>query len=355
MAEFSELAGGVFLGNPLRAWIIAVAQFALWFTVLPLARAAIAHRLKALAPEQSAAPLVLVQALLGRTTRVFLVAVAIYLALRWLTIPAGLDRAITIGLQVVIWVQVALWGTTTIRHLIEQRRAGLAGAAGGEASLNILRVVGVAAVWSVAFLMLLANLGVEIMPLVAGLGIGGIAVALAVQNVLGDLLASLSIALDKPFKVGDLLTVGEEEGKVEYIGIKSTRLRSLSGEQIVIANGDLLKSRVRNFGLLSERRIVFRIGIVYETPLEQIREVPRIIESAILTQPKARFDRAHFSQHGDFALIFEVAYFVLDAGYAAYLDIQQEINLQIHAELDRRGIRFAYPTTKQYTVQVAAS
>ncbi len=353
MAEFSELAGGVFLGNPLGAWIIAVAQFALWFTVLPLARAAIAHRLKVLAPEQSAAPLVLVQALLGRTTRVFLVAVALYLALRWLTIPAGLDRAIAIGLQIVIWVQAALWATTTVRHLIERRRASQGVAAAGEASLNILRFVGITAAWVIASLMLLANLGIEIMPLVAGLGIGGIAVALAVQNVLGDLLASLSIALDKPFRIGDFLIVGEEKGTVEYIGIKSTRLRSLSGEQIVISNGDLLRSRVRNYGLLYERRVVFQIGIVYETPFEQIVEVPRILEAAIRAQPKTRFDRAHFASHGDFSLNFEAVYFVLDAAYNTYMDIQQAINLQVHAEFAHRGIEFAYPTAKQYTVQVA--
>lgn len=354
MAEFSELAGGVFLGNPLRAWLIAVAQFALWFTVLPLARAAISHRLKALAPEQSAAPLVLVQALLGRTTRIFLVAVALYLALRWLEVPERLDRAIMVTLLVVTWYQVARWGTTTVRHLIELRRSSESGGASGEASLNILRFVGITAVWIVACLMLLANLGVEIMPLIAGLGIGGVAVALAVQNVLGDLLASLSIALDKPFRIGDFLIVGEEKGTVEYIGIKSTRLRSLSGEQIVISNGDLLGSRVRNYGLLYERRVVFQIGIVYETSLEQISEVPRILEAAIRAQPKTRFDRAHFVSHGDFSLNFEAVYFVLDAAYNTYMDIQQAINLQIHAELGQRGIEFAYPTAKHYTVQVAA-
>ncbi|MBM5810855.1 MAG: mechanosensitive ion channel family protein [Gammaproteobacteria bacterium] len=234
--------------------------------------------------------------------------------------------------------------------MVEQRRAA---AADGEASLNILRAVGVAAAWIVAFLMLLANLGVEIMPLLAGLGIGGVAVALAVQNVLGDLLASLSIALDKPFKVGDLLVVGEEKGTVEHIGIKSTRLRSLSGEQIVIANSDLLRSRVRNYGLLYERRVVFRIGIVYETPLEQISEVARILEAAIRAQPKTRFDRAHFAGHGDFALNFEAVYFVLDAAYHTYMDIQQAINLQVHGEFARRGIEFAYPTAKHYMVPLA--
>lgn len=171
-----------------------------------------------------------------------MLAVAVYLALRWLEIPETLDRGIEIALLIVVWLQIALWGTTAVRHLIESGGAGQAAGPAGAAGLNILRVVAVAAVWSVAFLMLLANLGVEIMPLVAGLGIGGIAIALAVQNVLGDLLASLSIALDKPFKVGDFLVVSEEKGTVEYIGIKSTRLRSISGEQIIVSNGEVLKN-----------------------------------------------------------------------------------------------------------------
>ena len=158
----------------------------------------------------------------------------------------------------IVWWQVGLWLSAAVRHFIDVRtRPRTATGADGAASLNILRFVGVLVVWVVAFLMLLTNLGIKIGPLVAGLGIGGVAIALAVQNVLGDLFASLSIALDKPFRVGDFLVIGDEKGTVEQIGIKSTRLRSLSGEQIVMSNGDLLKSRVRNYGLLYERRASF--------------------------------------------------------------------------------------------------
>jgi small-conductance mechanosensitive channel len=354
MNGLEELAASVYFGNQLRAWAIALAQFALWFTVLPLARAFVTRRLKKLAPASSARALLLVRELFDRTTRLFMLAVAVFLALRWLKIPEDLDRGIQIALLIIVWLQIALWGMTAVRHLIESSPGARAAGPAGAAGLNILRVVAVAAVWAVAFLMLLANLGVEIMPLVAGLGIGGVAIALAVQNVLGDLLASLSIALDKPFKVGDFLVVGEEKGTVEYIGIKSTRLRSLSGEQIVMSNGDLLKSRVRNYGLLYERRISFTIGIVYETPRELIEAVPGIIEEAIRAQPKTRFDRAHFASYGDSALIYEAVYFVLDPEYKTYMDNQQAINLRLHEEFGRRGIEFAYPTSKQFTVTVPA-
>ena len=178
--------------------------------------------------------------------------------------------------------------------------------------------------------------------------VGGIAIALAVQNVLGDLLASLSIALDKPFKVGDFLVIGEEKGTVEHIGIKSTRLRSLNGEQIVMSNADLLGSRVRNFGLLYERRVVYKLGIVYETPREKIKAVAGIIERAIRAQDKTRFDRSHFVSFGDFALNYEAVFHVLDPDYGLSMDIQQAINLQIHEEFEKLGIEFAYPTTVQY-------
>jgi small-conductance mechanosensitive channel len=350
LREFGDVA---YYGNTLAAWGKASLTFALWFTVLPLARAFIARRLKKRVTAHPVASLILVRTLIDSTQRVFMVAVATYLALRWLEIPPRLDRFAEIGILVIVWWQVGNWLSALVRHLIETRRGhGLAGT-DGAASLNILRFVGVVFVWIFAFLMLLANLGIKIMPLVAGLGVGGVAIALAVQNVLGDLFASLSIALDKPFRVGDFLVLGDEKGTVERIGIKSTRLRSLSGEQIVMSNGDLLQSRVRNYGLLYERRATFRVGIVYETPPDKVREVPRLLEAAIRAQEKTRFDRAHFASFGDFALTFEAVYFVLDAEYNTFMNIQQAINLQLMEEFAARGIVFAYPTTRQFTVNVA--
>ncbi|MGH8197891.1 MAG: mechanosensitive ion channel family protein [Steroidobacteraceae bacterium] len=354
MEELRELAESVYFGNTLGNWAIALASFAVWLTVLPLARALIGRRLGRQTEARPIAALLLARSLVDRTTRLFMLAVAVYLAMRWLVVPAVLERGLHIAILIVFWFQVALWGTAAVYRGIEARRGHGIAAVEGEASLNILRFVGLVAVWSVALLMLLANLGVEIMPLVAGLGIGGVAVALAVQNVLGDLLASLAIALDKPFKVGDFLNLGQELGTVERIGIKSTHLRSLSGELIVLSNGDLLKSRVRNYGRMFERRVVFSVGIVYETPRARIGEVPGILEQAIRAQDKTRFDRAHFKEFGDFALIYEAVYYVLEADYNVYMNIQQAINLRIVDEFASRGIEFAYPTSKQWNVNLPA-
>src|SRR5688572_17162255 len=293
----------------------------------------------------------MLRVLIDATTRLFMLAVATYLAMRWLEVPPRADRYIQVAILVVVWWQVGSWLSAATKHLIETRRGHEVSGTEGAASLNILRFVGVVLVWVFAFLMLLTNLGVQIMPLVAGLGIGGVAIALAVQNILGDLFASLSIALDKPFRVGDFLVLGEEKGTVEAIGIKSTRLRSLSGEQIILSNGDLLKSRVRNYGLLFERRMAFKVGIVYETERALVAEVPAIIEKAIRAQPKTRFDRAHFASFGESALLYEAVYTVLDAEYNTAMDIQQAVNLALIDEFARRGIEFAYPTVKQWNVE----
>jgi small-conductance mechanosensitive channel len=183
--------------------------------------------------------------------------------------------------------------------------------------------------------------------LLTGLGIGGIAVALAVQNVLGDLLASVSIALDKPFEVGDALNLDNGYvGTVEAIGIKSTRLRSLSGEQIVMPNSELVKARIRNFGRMRERRAVFNFGVTYSTPRDQLAAIPGIVKQAIeeLGQGRTRFDRAHFTTFGDSALNFEVVYFVTTPDYLQYLDVQQAVNLRLVEDFEKRGISFAFPT-----------
>lgn len=349
MNELEALGRTVFLGNDLAAWTKAAVQFAVWFTVLPIAKRFVTRRLQRLEPQQSSAPLELALDLLKRTTRAFLVVVAAYLAVQWLEVPERLDPWLDGTLLLFVWLQVALWGTAAIRFFVDRRlKRDLEAAKESAASMNILRFVGTAAVWAVAALLLLANLGVDVTALVAGLGVGGIAVALAVQNVLGDLLASLSIALDKPFKVGDFLVVGEQRGTVEYIGIKSTRLRSLSGEQVVLSNADLLSSRVHNFGRLSERRALFKIGITYETPQEKVAAVPRIIEEVIRAQPKTRFERAHFAAFGAYSLDFEAVYYVLDPAYGTFMDIQQAINLRLLEVFRERGIEFAYPTAVEY-------
>jgi len=354
-ADLRELGQAVYYGNTIAAWTKAVLAFALWFTVLPLLRAFIARRLRKRMAAHPVASLLLVRALIDATTHIFMVAVATYLALRWLKTPPKVDRFMDTAILVIVWWQVGHWASAIVRHAIDTRRSHDLAGADGAASLNILRFVGVLVVWIVALLMLLTSLDIKIGPLVAGLGIGGVAVALALQNVLGDLFASMSIALDKPFRVGDALAVGDEKGTVEYIGIKSTRLRATSGEQIVISNSDLLKSRVRNYTRLTERRAELKLRVAYETPRLLISELPGLIQAAVEAEKDARFERAHFVRYGDYALEFEASYVVETNDYGAFLDAQQAINLRLLDEFAGRGVTLAYPTTRSLTFSPPAS
>jgi small-conductance mechanosensitive channel len=240
------------------------------------------------------------------------------------------------------WAQVALWAMCAVRYAIDIRRQRSTGPDTLlKSSMEVILFAAGLVIWGVAFLLALENLGVQIEPLLAGLGIGGIALALAVQTVLGDLLASLSIALDKPFGLGDFLTVDDCQGTVEHIGVKSTRLRSLSGEQIIMSNGDILKARVRNFGRMVERRALFQLAVHYETPVAALAAVPKAVREIIESTPDTRFERCHLLSIGGAAPQFEVVYFVTRADFRVYAEAQQSINLRLLERLRAMEVDFA--------------
>ncbi|MFZ0614093.1 MAG: mechanosensitive ion channel family protein [Desulfobacterales bacterium] len=281
-----------------------------------------------------------------RTQLTFIMIFAIYAGLQILTLPARLLPWIFSIAMAALILQLTLWANALVDYFLsrsQQRNA---------ARVTTLRAAGfivrlVLAV--IAAIVILDNIpGVEITALIASLGITGIAVALAVQNILSDLFASLSIVLDKPFVIGDFIIVDTHMGTVENIGLKTTRLRSLSGEQLVFSNNDLLKSRVRNFKRMAERRVVFSIGVTYQTPHGKLKNIPVTIKEIIESQEMTRFDRAHFQGFGDSALTVEVVYYVLDPDYKRYMDIQQAINLAILHSFAEEGIVFAYPTRTLY-------
>jgi small-conductance mechanosensitive channel len=211
-------------------------------------------------------------------------------------------------------------------------------------AVNAIRMAARLVAWGIIVVLALDTLGLDVTALATGLGVGGIAVALAVQNVLKDILAYASILFDRPFVNGDFLVVGDLSGTVEQIGIKTTRLRSLSGEELIFTNTDLLESRIRNYRRMYERRIVFGVGVEYDTPAADLEAIPGIIRSAIESQEDLRFDRAHLKAFDDSAVGFEAVYYVLKPAYAAYMDAQQAINLSIYRAFAAAGIAFAFPT-----------
>ncbi|NWF89146.1 MAG: mechanosensitive ion channel family protein [Ignavibacteriaceae bacterium] len=203
-------------------------------------------------------------------------------------------------------------------------------------------------IWTLGFVFALDNLGFKVSAVIAGLGIGGIAIALAAQAILGDLFSYFVILFDRPFEIGDFISVADKSGNIEHIGIKTTRIRSLSGEQLIISNTDLTNSRIHNFKRLEKRRVVFKLGVVYQTKAELLKEIPEIVKKIITEEPKTQFDRGHFATFGDFSLIFEFVYFILDQEYTEYMKTQQNINFKIYEEFEKRGIKFAYPTQTLY-------
>lgn len=202
--------------------------------------------------------------------------------------------------------------------------------------------------WAIGIIFLLDNLGFNISAIVASLGIGGVAIALASQGLLQDLFSYFSILFDRPFEIGDFIVVGDFLGTVKDIGIKTTRLQSLSGEEIIFPNTDLTGSRLQNFKKMEQRRIAFKIGVAYETPLDRLQAIPDIVKEIISNIDGTIFDRAHFSAYGEFSLNFEIVYFVINSDFALYMDIQQKINLALFKEFADRGIEFAYPTNVTY-------
>jgi len=278
----------------------------------------------------------------------FIILLFLYIGSQFLTLPPQIDAIFDKMITFVLAIQLGVLGNQLISFIIAkletkpQKKGGI-----GKPTINFLRIFSLTILWVLILLFLLDNLDFDIATLIAGLGIGGIAVALAVQNILGDVLASLSIVIDKPFEVGDFIIVGEYMGSIEFIGIKTTHIRSLSGEQIVIANNDLISSRIRNYKRMKERRVVFPFRVPYQTPYSKVEAIPKMVEKIINSTENVRFDRAHFQKYGDYALEFEVVYNVLSPDYNIFMDIQQSINLKLYQMFEAEEIEMAYPTSRR--------
>lgn len=334
MSGVNQLWHYEFLGNELGTWAVALIIFLVTFTLLPIIRGFISaqrRRLRLKERHGAYAALNLATALVEHTNQLFLWGLAVWLGSRDLSFPPRVERALTVVLVLLFWMQVAIWVMTAVRHAINLRRQRTAATPDALLSSSmevILFAVGIL-IWGFAALLALDSLGIQVQPLLAGLGITGIALALAVQTVLGDLLASMSIAFDKPFALGDFLSIDDFAGRVEHIGVKSTRLRSINGEQIVLGNADILKSRVRNFGRMGERRSLFVLDVHYETPVAALAAVPAAVREIIEATPDTRFDRCHLLRLTDKSVQFETVYFVTKPDFAVFAAAQQSINLRI--------------------------
>ena len=269
---------------------------------------------------------------------------AFYISIKQLTIDSQIERFFNIFIIILLTffgirflLSITIYGLETYWVKKEKDQAKKQALKG---IITVIKII----VWGIFLIILLDNLGIKISALVAGLGIGGIAIALAAQSVLGDLFSYFIIFFDRPFEIGDFIIIGDFLGTVEDIGIKTTRLRSLGGEELIFSNQDLTNSRVRNYKRMNRRRIVFKFGVIYQTTLTQLKKIPQIVEEIITQIPETTFDRAHFASYADFSLNFEVAYYINNSDYKKYMDIQQEINFQLKESFEKQKIEFAYPT-----------
>ncbi|MCL6522786.1 MAG: mechanosensitive ion channel family protein [Firmicutes bacterium] len=336
-------------GQPLGRWLLALVLTVAVDVALVLVRDWGARLLEAWARRGGGAlGDFLARGLLRRTSRLALLVVAVGAGSLVVSLPPRTEALVRAAVLVVVWLQVGIWASRTVRWWLPRWLGGQ----GGEAELepeiasvySILSVGALTLLWALIALLVIGSLGVNVTALVTGLGIGGVAVALALQNILGDLFASVSIVLDKPFLVGDFIVTQDFLGTVERIGVKTTRLRSLSGELLVIPNGDLVRARIRNYRDMPERRVLFTFGVPYGTPREKLEAIPGWVREIVEGIGHTRFDRAHFARYAESWLEFETVYYVLSGDYKLYMDAQQAINLALYRRFEEEGVTFAFPT-----------
>lgn len=334
----------VYFQNTVRDWTIALSLMVGLLLLMRLLRTVVLGRLKTWTSKTESKLDDYAVRIAERSILPLLYVAAIYTGIYYLNVPPKVDRILHVAFLVVStffvlrlisgFIHFSLYRAIRNHENREAKERQLKGI------LFIINVV----IWIVAFVFLLDNLGYNITAVITGLGVGGIAIALASQVILGDLFSYFVIFFDRPFEIGDFIQVDDKMGTVEYIGIKTTRLRTLSGEQLIVSNTNLTNSRVHNYKRMATRRVVFKLGVVYRTPAEKLRRIPEILKEIITSFDDVVFDRAHFSGYGSFSLDFEVVYIFQSSDFNSHMTRQQSIFLAIFDAFEREGIEFAYPT-----------
>lgn len=332
-----------YFGNPLLNWLIALLTFLLIFLILLFVRGSVLNRLRERAAVTPNTTDDLVVEVLGKTRLFGILALAVYLSSLVLVLSPNATVFIRTGMIILLLIQLAIWANSLVTVMVTRevrRRVRLNDQS--STTVNLLGFFVRVALWALIVLVVLDNLpNVRVDTLIASLGVTGVAVAISLQRILGDIFSSISIALDKPFVIGDYIIVGDLQGTVENIGLKSTRVRSLYGEQIIISNSDLLNSRIKNYKRMIDRRVEFHLKVDRSMPVENLMRIPRLVQELIMTQENVRFDRAHFDAIADNFYDFEVVYWVLSPDYSLYKDIQQNINLAVLNRFAQEDIRLA--------------
>ncbi len=332
-------------GNTLAEWAIAIGVFLVIFVALQLARVLLVKRLHALAKKSAFKFDDVLSGFFNSLKTPVFILVALFVAIRGVEIPESLQLILEVAWVVVIVAQVVrLLEEITVMLLERQFHSKHSNAPLPAVFRIAIRIL----LWSVGLLLILSNIGVDITSLVAGLGIGGLAVSLALQNILTDMFSSFSIAVDRPFEVGDFIIVGDHKGTVKHIGLKTTRITALEGEEVVISNTELTTARVQNYKKMQKRRIEFTFGCSYDAKPSQMKQIAKDVAALIDAHELAEIDRVNFKEFGNSELVFEAVYYLLTNAYNKYMETQEDINVQIMEYFEQNGLEMAFPTQTLY-------
>ncbi len=337
-------------GNSIQKWLIALGVTVAVILALRIFKGVVLRRLRSITEKTKTHLDDLVVETLQGTKGIFYLVLGVCAGSRLLDLSPKLDHGIVVFTSVAFFVQVGAWIHGAVQRAVDGYQSEPRESEGGRTMVAAIGFITRLVVWAIVLLLILSNLGIEVSALVAGLGIGGVAAAFAMQNVLGDLFASLSIYFDRPFDIGDFIVIDDFMGNVDAIGLRSTRLLGLGGEQLVFANGDLAKSRIRNYRRMSERRVLFRIGIEYNLPYAKVERVAEILRECVDEAEGIRLDRAHFAEYGDSSLQYEVVHYVQSSDYTEFMERQHHLNLAVYRRFEEEGIPFAFPTRTVHVV-----
>ena len=340
--------------NQIEEYLFALVIFVLSLLFLKIFKFVIISKLKRLSKKTKTEIDELLIDMVDNVSWTFYILLSLHIALQFIQVHDAIEMGVYYGLL----VSVVYYTVLGIESLIDYSTGRIIKKNYKEEEIDasiidtlnkILKVI----LWAVAIILILSNLGFEVSTLIAGIGIGGLAIAFALQNILTDIFASFSIYFDKPFKSGDFIIIGNDLGVVKKIGIKTTRIQTLQGEELIVSNKELTETRVHNYKRMEKRRVVFSFGVTYETPTAKLKKIPDVVGKIVEKVKMAKIDRVHFQKFGDSSLIFEVVYYVDTGDYNEYMDVQQEINLGIKEELEKGGIEFAYPTQTLYVNKIS--
>lgn len=338
-------------GNPVKHWMISLGTILLCVLIAKVFQLVVIKRMQQLSLKTSSALDDFIVSVIRNSGMPVAYAFSIYFGIQYLSLSGPVQQVLQLAVTVTTLFFVIRAVNSLIRYFFFAYMGKNTPEANSGKQLKGILLIIQSAVWVAGIIFFIDNNGYDVTAIVAGLGIGGIAIALASQAILGDLFSYFVIFFDKPFEVGDFIMVDKKIGNVENVGIKTTRIRAISGEQLVFSNTDLTNSRVHNFKRMGERRAVFSIGVAYNTPSGKLKKIPGMIKEIIGSLEDVRFDRTHFFSFGDFSLDFEIVYYVLSPDYNLYMDRQQTINLKIFEMFEQQTIEFAFPTQTLYLRQ----